>query len=139
MSCFRQIASVIPDIVNRWYNLTEGGWNVSFISSNPDKTSAHKAYPSALIRFSLSSIAYPSHVEFRLDGEHVDLSDAFPPAPWEGSLDRRWLEIPLTSGLPSGKNSISVELTEEGLAAKEGQGGKMITSLEIMEYGSDGR
>lgn len=49
------------------------------------------------------------------------------------------MEIPLPNGLPGGENGVRIELTPEGLAAKEGQGGKMITSLEVIEYGGEGR
>ena len=69
----------------------------------------------------------------------MNLSSAFPSAPWEGSHDRRWVEVPLPNGLHGGENVVGVELTPEGLAAQEGQGGKMITSLEIIEYGGGGR
>lgn len=49
------------------------------------------------------------------------------------------MEVHLPHGLPGGENGVSVSLTEDGLDAKEGQGGKMITSLEIIEYGGEGR
>lgn len=34
---------------------------------------------------------------------------------------------------------MDVRLTHEGTEEQEGEGGKMITSLEIMEYGGEGR
>lgn len=94
----------------------------------------------ALLRASLSSIPHSSHITFVLNGYILGLADGFPEA-WEGSLDRRWLEIPLNleTGLQSGCNTIKVALTDEGRRARAGQGGKMIASLEIIEYGGNGR
>ena len=45
----------------------------------------------------------------------------------------------MTEGLPAGESRVVVRLTEKGRKGKEGQGGKMITSIEIMEYGGQGR
>lgn len=91
-----------------------------------------------MLRLSLSSIPYADHIELLLNKQPVDLSSAFLPE-WEGSLDRRWLEIHLTEGLPAGESEVVVRLTDKGGEAKEGQGGKMITSIEFMEYGGQGR
>lgn len=91
-----------------------------------------------MLRFSLSSVPYPSHLHFTLNGHQIDLSMAFLPE-WKGSLDRRWLQLEMTEALPAGENELVVELTREGLEAEPGQGGKMLTSVEIMEYGGDGR
>jgi hypothetical protein len=123
----------------RWHDLSTSSYNISFTSFNSISQHEAPAYPTALLRFSLSSIPYPSHISFQLNSKPLNLSSAFPSAPWEGSNDRRWLEVVLGSGLPAGENLISVELTEDGKKAEEGQGGKMITSLEIMEYGGNGR
>lgn len=122
-----------------WYNLTNGPYDITFSSSNPSR-SHHptRPYPSALLRTSLSSIPYASHINLTMNGRRVDLSPALPTA-WDGSRDRRWVELPLPLGLPGGKIVISVGLTNEGLAAEGGQGGKMITSLEIMEYGDESK
>jgi hypothetical protein len=49
------------------------------------------------------------------------------------------VEVPLEEGLPAGENVVDVRLTHEGAEEQEGEGGKMITSLEIMEYGGEGR
>jgi len=118
-----------------WFNLTESAYQTTFISSNvPNKA----LYPNSMLRFSLSSIPYLSHIRFILNGQAIDLSKAFLPE-WEGSLDRRWLQLALTDPLPAGENRLEVELTQKGLDAEEGQGGKMLTSVEIMEYGGDGR
>jgi hypothetical protein len=91
-----------------------------------------------MIRFSLSSIPGPDHIDFLLNGHALDLTAAFKPE-WTGSLDRRWLEVQLPDGLPAGKNVVVVQLSEKGKKAKPGQGGKMLTSLEFIEYGGDGR
>lgn len=91
-----------------------------------------------MIRFSLSSIPAPDHIKFTLNGHAVDLSAAFK-SEWKGSLDRRWLEVRLPNGLPAGENKVVVRLTDKGEKAKTGQGGKMLTSLEFIEYGGQGR
>ena len=118
-----------------WFNLTESAYKTTFISSNVPNQAL---YPSSMLRFSLSSIPYPSHIRFLLNEQVIDLSKAFLPE-WEGSLDRRWLQLALMEPLPAGENRLVVELTQKGFDAKEGQGGKMLTSVEIMEYGCDGR
>ncbi|KIR29791.1 hypothetical protein I309_01276 [Cryptococcus deuterogattii LA55] len=124
-----------------WHDLDISSWAISFNSSN---LVSHKksgpSYPTALLRASLSSIPHSSHITFVLNDYILDLADGFPKA-WEGSLDRRWLEIPLNleMGLQSGDNTIKVALTDEGRRARAGQGGKMIASLEIIEYGGNGR
>lgn len=119
----------------RWYDLSHGPYRTSFVSNNYPK---HRFYPTAMIRFSLSSISYPDLIEFALNGHAIDLSAAFEPK-WKGSLDRRWLEVQLPDGLPAGENKVVVGLTDEGEKAKTGQGGKMLTSLEFIEYGGQGR
>jgi hypothetical protein len=91
-----------------------------------------------MIRFSLSSIPHPDHLEFSLNGHALNLSAAFQPE-WRGSLDRRWLEVKLQEGLPAGENEVRVQLTKKGTEAKGGQGGKMLTSLEFIEYGGHGQ
>jgi hypothetical protein len=111
---------------------------VNFTSSNPVDLHLEKPYPTGMIRFSLSSIPYPSHLLFTLNGLPLNLSTAFAPGS-QGSLDRRWLEVQLPKGLPPGSNTITVELTPQGKDAEEGQGGKMLTSLEVIEYGGEGR
>jgi hypothetical protein len=42
-------------------------------------------------------------------------------------------------GLPDEENVVDARLTDEGGREAEGEGGKMITSLEIMTYGGMGR
>jgi len=119
----------------RWYNLSHGPYRTSLVSNNYPK---HRFYPTAMIRFSLSSISNPDHIEFTLNGQAIDLSAAFKPE-WKGSLDRRWLEVQLPDGLPAGESKVVVRLTDKGEKAKTGQGGKMLTSLEFIEYGGQGR
>ena len=129
-------------IRNSWFNLSNGGYNISFTSFNPENIDSSKPlYPTAFFRASMSSIPYPSHISITLNGKEVNLSSSFPssPDPWDGSKDRRWVEIPLSNGLPNGVNHLDVQLTQEGYEAEEGQGGKMITSLEIIEYGDEAR
>ncbi|GFZ45344.1 hypothetical protein JCM24511_03070 [Saitozyma sp. JCM 24511] len=130
-----------------WYNLTEGPYNITFQSSNPASKhvgpvgfhgSSEPPYPTALLRLSLSSIPQPGHINLTLNSRHIDLSAGFPKS-WAGSKDRRWVEVPLEEGLPAGENVVDVRLTHEGTEEQEGEGGKMITSLEIMEYGGEGR
>lgn len=88
---------------------------------------------------SLSSIPYPHHVSVKLNDQNLDLSVAFSGGGWKGSKDRRWVEVDLPYGLPEGPGNVSVSLTQEGESEPAGQGGKMITSVEIMEYGTSER
>jgi hypothetical protein len=120
----------------RWYNLSTAPWTASFISSNPIESTA--LYPNALLRISLSSIPNPSHLEIMLNSKAIDLTAGFP-ADWAGSHDRRWVEIPIEAGIPGGEIRVKVSLTKEGRKAKEGQGGKMLTSFEVLEYGTADR
>ncbi|OWZ67733.1 hypothetical protein J008_02880 [Cryptococcus neoformans] len=131
----------VPLQVYPWHDLDISSWAISFNSSNlVSHQNGDLHYPTALLRASLSSIPHSSHISLVLNGHILDLADGFPKA-WEGSSDRRWLEVPLIlgTGLQPGRNTIKVALTDEGKKAKAGQGGKMIASLEIIEYGGDGR
>lgn len=131
----------VPLQIYPWHDLDISSWAISFNSSNLiSHQNGGPSYPTALLRASLSSIPHSSHITFVLNGYILDLADGFPEA-WEGSLDRRWLEIPLNleTGLQSGCNTIKAALTDEGRRARAGQGGKMIASLEIIEYGGNGR
>ncbi|ODO10063.1 hypothetical protein I350_02289 [Cryptococcus amylolentus CBS 6273] len=121
-----------------WYDLDISPWSVSFSSSNSDP--ALIDYPTALLRASVSSIPDPFHIAFVINDQTLDLTETFPPE-WQGSLDRRWLEVDLVHGreLVSGINSVNISLTENDKKAQAGKGGKMITSLEIIEYGGEGR
>ncbi len=91
---------------------------------------------------SISSIPSPSHLNVTIASTPIPFS-LFPES--EGSKDRAWVEVPLDRGLGgfTGQRAkemvVKVGLTKEGLQAEEGQGGKMITSLEILEYGSEDR
>lgn len=87
----------------------------------------------------MSSIPHPHHVDVRLNGELLDLDSAFPGGKWKGSKDRRWVEVPLPDGLARRRGEVSVELTKAGKKEPAGQGGKMITSVEIIEYGPSDR
>lgn len=129
-----------------WHDLDDGPYAIEFEASNPSIAAEHaldeeeelskRKYPTARLRTSLSSIPYVSHVRLTLNGEEVDLSSQFAPD-WDGVLDRRWVHLPMPDGIPGGKVRVEVELTEEGKKAKAGQGGKMISSIEIAEYGRD--
>lgn len=91
-----------------------------------------------MMRLSLSSIPFADHISIKLNDHEVDLSPGFPPS-WAGSLDRRWVDVPLPQGVEAGENRVTVALTRKGRKAEEGQGGKMITSLEVIEYGGSSR
>jgi hypothetical protein len=71
----------------------------------------------------------------------MDLSSGFPSTPeWAGSRDRRWIEIQVGEDIiQKGENVIQVNLTEEGRGTSEPQGGKMITSVEVIQYGEADR
>ncbi|WVF69295.1 hypothetical protein IAT40_004071 [Kwoniella sp. CBS 6097] len=126
----------VPLQVYPWHDLQASPYSITFNSSNGAR--APNAYPTAMLRASLSSIPHASHVEIILNGNILDISASFP-AEWAGSHDRRWLELPLSNGLDSTVNTIQVKLTDEARKAPAGQGGKMVTSLEIIEYGGHGR
>lgn len=135
------IFQLSPNLEYSWHDLDISSWAISFNSSNlVSHQNGDPHYPTALLRASLSSIPHSSHISLVLNGHILDLAGGFPKA-WEGSSDRRWLEVPLIlgTGLQPGRNTIKVALTDEGKKAKAGQGGKMIASLEIIEYGGDGR
>lgn len=125
--------SAISTLMGRWQNLTETPYEISFISSETKE----RRYPTGMIRASISGISDPSELHFTLNGSPVDLSTGFPNTPeWNGSRDRRWIEAHIGEGtIKSGRNLIQVDLTEEGRATSEPQGGKMITSVEVIQYG----
>ncbi|OCF73104.1 hypothetical protein I204_06334 [Kwoniella mangroviensis CBS 8886] len=119
-----------------WWDLDSGLFNVTFNSAIiPENDNV--SYPTALLRTSLSSISHPSHIHFTLNDESINLMPYFT-KDLDGSLDRRWLDVQIP-GLKAGENTIKVELTDEGKQAEAGQGGKMLTSLEVIEYGEEGR
>ncbi|WVR06226.1 hypothetical protein IAU60_003256 [Kwoniella sp. DSM 27419] len=115
-----------------WFDLDQADYAITFNDSTAGEDST--PYPTALVRLSLSSIPYPSHVDVRINDQPLNLTSQFPLS-WAGSLDRRWVEVPLPMGLNPGSNHIQVGLTEKGRLARAGQGGKMLTSLEVIEYG----
>ncbi|WWC95938.1 hypothetical protein V866_002805 [Kwoniella sp. B9012] len=119
-----------------WWDLDSERFNVTFNSANIYEN-AHISYPTALLRTSLSSIPHPSHINFTLNDDSINLMPYFT-KDLEGSLDRRWLDI-IIPGLKPGENTIQVELTDKGKEAEAGQGGKMLTSLEVIEYGGEGQ
>jgi hypothetical protein len=94
-----------------------------------------------MIRASISGISDPSQLSFTLNGKELDLSTGFPDTPeWTGSRDRRWIEIFIQEGsIEVGENVIGVHLTKEGRETEEPQGGKMITSVEVIQYGEADR
>ncbi|GMK57375.1 hypothetical protein CspeluHIS016_0402090 [Cutaneotrichosporon spelunceum] len=112
-----------------WHDLDDGKYVVTFQGSNKHD----KKYTTARLRLSLSSIPYASHIRLTLNGAEVDLSPQFSPD-WDGVRDRRWVHLPLPLGIPSGKVRVEVSLTREGKKAQAGQGGKMLSSIEIAEY-----
>lgn len=114
-----------------WHNLNST-WSGTPVSANNGSCPA--AYDNSMLRLSLSSIAQPDHINVTLNGENVDLAPGFLPE-MKDSLDRRWVEIFLQEPLPVGNSSLEISLTQKGKGAKEGKGGKMVTSVEIIEYG----
>jgi hypothetical protein len=123
--------------MRRWQNLTETPYEITFNSSD----SKERKYPTGMIRASISGISAPSELSFTLNGSPMDLSTGFPDTPeWNGSRDRRWIEIQTGEGtITPGRNVIQVHLTDEGRQASEPQGGKMITSVEVIQYGDADR
>jgi hypothetical protein len=123
--------------MGRWQNLTETPYEITFNSSE----SKDRKYPTAMIRASISGISSPSEMSFTLNGMPMDLSTGFPDTPeWRGSRDRRWIEIQVgESTITTGRNVIQVHLTNEGNKTLEPQGGKMITSVEVIQYGEADR
>jgi hypothetical protein len=94
-----------------------------------------------MIRASISGISQPDHLIVTLNGaEPLDISSGFPTGDdWAGSRDRRWIEIHNKGLMVPGENSIEVRLTDKGKAQEEPQGGKILSSIEVLEYGGDGR
>lgn len=98
-------------------------------------------YPTALLRLSISGIPYESHLDLTLNGATVAFSI---PTRSRGENDRAWIQIPLASGLGAFADGLEefelvVRLTRLGRLAPVTQGGKMLTSIEIIEYGPPGR
>ena len=122
---------------DRWQNLTETPCEITFNSSEFED----RKYPTAMIRASISGISSPSELSFTLNGAALDLSTGFPDTPeWRGSRDRRWIEAQVGAGsINAGKNVIQVHLTDEGRKTSEPQGGKMITSVEVIQHGEADR
>lgn len=119
-----------------WHDLDGGLYEVEFDASNEAEKGESKGkrrYTTARLRLSLSSIPYASHVKLTLNDAEVNLSPQFA-KDWDGVLDRRWVHLPLPDGVPGGRVRVKVELTEDGRKAEAGQGGKMISSIEIAEY-----
>jgi hypothetical protein len=117
----------------RWQNLSQTPYEIHFKSS----TSPSNRYPTAMIRASISGISDPSQLSFTLNDSPLDLATGFPDTPeWTGSRDRRWIEVQVNEDvIKDGENVIKVDLTEEGKRQTEPQGGKMITSVEVIQYG----
>jgi hypothetical protein len=95
------------------------------------------SYPTALLRLSISGIPYESHLDVSLNGVRVNYS--IPPQS-RGENDRSWIQVPLESGLGAyGDRSrhfeLVVRLSEVGRSAPVTQGGKMRSSVELIEYG----
>lgn len=133
--CLRRTVSDVDH--SRWQNLTETPYKVSFESS----ATAKKRYPTAMIRTSISGISEMDQLSFTLNDQPVDLSSGFPDTDaWRGSRDRRWIEAHISDDqISSGENIIMVHLTEKGRETDEPQGGKMITSVEVIQYGEASR
>lgn len=86
-----------------------------------------------------------------IDGTTVDLAGAFAKGEWEGSKDRRWLVLPLAfdfrgrgwreHGHPGEARNVTlkVELTEEGRREQAGRGGRVLSSVELIQYGPPDR
>ncbi|KAL1408329.1 hypothetical protein Q8F55_005137 [Vanrija albida] len=104
-----------------WHDLDGGAWSAAFTSSGA-------GYTSALVRLSLSSIPRSAHLLVALNGVALAMHWA------DGSRDRRWVQVELPFGLAPGSWNVTVALTAEGRAAEAGQGGKMISSFEVIEY-----
>ena len=93
------------------------------------------------MRISLSSIPYASHISLSITpldapAAPMNLTDAFNDER-KGSMDRRFIDVPFLQGLLPGQHEFRIGLSPEGRRAKVGQGGKMISSVEIMEYAPD--
>lgn len=135
--CVRVSLGPRISLIRRWHDLSKSAYEIRFFGSNPVGPAA-RTYPSAHLRVSLSSIPYPSHINFTINGERLDLTPAFEKS-WKGSKDRRWVDLALDDGIPGGSVHVKAVLTSEGRAEPAGQGGKMISSVEIMEYGTPDR
>ncbi|TXT13290.1 hypothetical protein VHUM_00657 [Vanrija humicola] len=109
-----------------WHDLDAGAWSALF---TPASKSA--GYTRGLVRFSLSSIPASTHIIVALNGVPLALG-----AGWQdGSYDRRWVQVPLPFGLAEGEWNVTVALSAAGRAEPPGQGGKMVSSFEVIEYG----
>jgi hypothetical protein len=119
-------------VCKRWHDLTAKSYRVRFNASEGD-------YPTAMLHFSISGLPYEDHVDVRLNNVPVEFS--IPPYS-RGGNDRAWVRVNMAQGLQEYGNrsqeyQFDVRLTKKGRNAEETQGGKMLTSVQIIEYGSE--
>jgi len=118
-------------LCKRWHDLTGNNYRVRFNASEGD-------YPTAMLHFSISGLPYEDHVDVRLNNVPVEFAI---PSYSRGGNDRAWVRVNMAQGLHEYGNrsqeyQFDVRLTKKGRDAKETQGGKMLTSVQIIEYGS---
>jgi hypothetical protein len=126
--------SSLSDYVHRWQDLQSQPYETRFNALNG-------TYPTALLRLSVSGIPYESHLDVTLNDVPVGYTIS---THSRGQYDRAWIQVPLESGLMTFGNrshefELAVRLTELGRSAPVTQGGKMLSSVELIEYGPASR
>lgn len=112
-----------------WHDLTQSPYDVEFKDHGD-------AYPTGLLRFSVSGIPTEANLVVKMDGNVVDYTfdDEH-----RGSLDRTWVQVPLEKGLASLKSKSKHHNLEFTATAASETVRPMLSSVEIVEYGSEER
>jgi hypothetical protein len=94
-----------------------------------------------MLHFSISGLPYEDHIDVRLNDVPIKFQI---PSYSRGGGDRAWVRVIMDQGLMGYGNrsheyEFDVRLTKKGRNAEETQGGKMLTSVQLIEYGSEDR
>lgn len=115
-----------------WFDLSNSSFTINFESGKGE-------YPTALLRFSISGFPDENHLDVSLDDQRVNFTLS---KDHRGSLDRTWVQIPLTEGLTSSTDKAGlrqlVNHTLEFTARVPSSAIRpMLSSVEVIEYGTE--
>lgn len=109
-----------------WFDLSSRSYAVRFDDHGED-------YPTALLRFSVSGIPTEDHLTVKLDGKDVEFELS---KEHRGSLDRTWIQIELAHGLRSGPSDGNRHCLEFTASSTSEKVRPMLSSVQLIEYGS---
>ncbi|KAJ9106946.1 hypothetical protein QFC20_003955 [Naganishia adeliensis] len=112
-----------------WFDLSNRSYTVRFEDHG-------EAYPTALLRFSVSGIPTEHRLMVKLDGEEVKYEFS---KDHRGSLDRTWVQIELEHGLRGVQSKTSRHCLEFTASAASEKVRPMLSSVEVIEYGPEER